>query len=228
LFNGAPIALVPLASALGVSSNHSIRLPDKAPVVVVGTEGNVAALLVDELVDEQDILVRNIGAAFVGLYMSRDRPSSRMEMLRWCFIRPRFFVQHFKWQRILQSLMRCLSNSVGHPVVDDTVTTRMLEKLSRNCRLRGHRHGRRVRGLDLLQKGGVNLVLSDVEMPRKDGFELTRSIRASAQCATCRGVAYRRQSEKDKQLGAEAGADAYLVKGVFDQATLLSVIKQLI
>ena len=35
-------------------------------------------------------------------------------------------------------------------------------------------------------------------------------------------------SEEDKKTGVEAGADAYIVKGAFDQSNLIATIRQLL
>jgi two-component system chemotaxis sensor kinase CheA len=73
------------------------------------------------------------------------------------------------------------------------------------------------------------LLVSDVEMPRMDGFALVEAVRGSERfrelpvvLVTARGT------EKDKARGAKAGADAYLVKSSFDQKNLLETIAQLL
>jgi two-component system chemotaxis sensor kinase CheA len=74
-----------------------------------------------------------------------------------------------------------------------------------------------------------DLVVSDVEMPRMDGFELTRRIRKEKKFSDLPIILVTSlDSEEDKQLGVEAGADAYITKGAFEQGSLLSTIKQLL
>jgi two-component system chemotaxis sensor kinase CheA len=83
--------------------------------------------------------------------------------------------------------------------------------------------------LALLSQNGADLVLSDVEMPRMDGIELTRAVRATPRLAKTpvvllTGLA----SEEDRRRGLEAGADAYLVKSSFDQRVLLDTVAELL
>jgi two-component system chemotaxis sensor kinase CheA len=115
-------------------------------------------------------------------------------------------------------------------VVDDSVTTRLLEKgILEN---HGYEVTLAVDGVDALEKlanGNFDLVVSDVEMPRMNGFEFTRRLR--------REEAHRElpvilvtslSSEEDRKTGVEAGADAYITKGAFDQGNLIATIRQLL
>jgi two-component system chemotaxis sensor kinase CheA len=81
----------------------------------------------------------------------------------------------------------------------------------------------------LLQQQGADLVLSDVEMPRMDGFELTRAIRRSPRFARLPVVLLTAlEDEGDRRRGLEAGADAYLVKSAFDQRVLVETLSELL
>jgi two-component system chemotaxis sensor kinase CheA len=78
-----------------------------------------------------------------------------------------------------------------------------------------------------LQSGGFDLVISDVEMPRKNGFELTAAIRSSFQELPVILVTSL-ESREDRERGAEAGANAYIIKSGFDQSNLLDAIRRLL
>jgi two-component system, chemotaxis family, sensor kinase CheA len=72
-----------------------------------------------------------------------------------------------------------------------------------------------------------DLVLSDVEMPRMDGFELLRRLRAKWQhlpvvMLTTRG------SPEDRRQAASLGANAYLIKSEFEEATLVDTVQRLL
>jgi DNA-binding response OmpR family regulator len=75
----------------------------------------------------------------------------------------------------------------------------------------------------------IDLVITDVEMPRKDGFALTQDIRVSERYRHLPVVLVTgRGSDNDKQRGADAGANAYIVKSSFDHNVLLATIESLI
>ena len=69
---------------------------------------------------------------------------------------------------------------------------------------------------DKLQHEDVELVVTDVDMPRLNGFELTESIRSSERLRDLPVVLITsRDSDEDKSRGVEVGADAYVVKSDF-------------
>lgn len=115
-------------------------------------------------------------------------------------------------------------------VVDDSYNTREIEKSILEA------HGYQVNlaadgqeALDLLNHGEFDLVVSDVEMPHMDGFELTRRIKASDQLSDTPVILLTaRASPEDRLKGIDCGASAYLVKHSFEQSNLINTIKNLI
>ena len=80
-----------------------------------------------------------------------------------------------------------------------------------------------------LAEAPADLVLTDVEMPRLDGFGLTEAIRARPQLAAVPVIIISsRASEADHRRGFEAGADAYVVKSAFDAAALLAAVGRML
>jgi two-component system sensor histidine kinase and response regulator WspE len=115
-------------------------------------------------------------------------------------------------------------------VVEDSLTVREVERqmLTRA----GYRVDVAVDGLDgwnALQRERYDLVLSDVDMPRMNGLELVRRIRADGKLAQLPVVmvSYKDRDE-DRLAGLEAGATAYLTKGAFHDRTLLDTVADLI
>jgi two-component system, chemotaxis family, sensor kinase CheA len=114
-------------------------------------------------------------------------------------------------------------------VADDSITTRTL--MQSMLESAGYDVTTAVDGEDAwrrLEQQGVAVVVADVEMPKMDGFALCRRIRASARFAQLPIILVTGlESAADRARGLEAGADAYIVKSDFDQATLLDVVHQL-
>src|SRR5581483_6735815 len=82
--------------------------------------------------------------------------------------------------------------------------------------------------LDRIRRGGIDLVLTDLEMPEMDGLELLAAVRADEATASLPVVVVTsRGSEEDRRRGAAAGADAYVVKSEFDQRVLLDTVRRL-
>ena len=80
----------------------------------------------------------------------------------------------------------------------------------------------------MLRHDEWDLVISDVDMPEMDGFELTEQLRDDPRL---RGmpviIVTSRDSEDDRQRGIAAGADAYVTKGAFDHQQLLEMVRRL-
>jgi len=82
---------------------------------------------------------------------------------------------------------------------------------------------------ETLSRGEISLVVSDVEMPGMNGFELTSKIRSEERLSDLPVILVTSlESAEDRERGVVAGADAYIVKSDFDQGALLDVIRRLL
>ncbi len=115
-------------------------------------------------------------------------------------------------------------------VVDDSITSRSL--LQNVLEAAGYRVTTTVDGVDAfttLRQESFDLLVSDVEMPRMNGFELTAKVRADARLANLPVILVTSlSSREDRERGIDVGADAYVVKSNFDQTSLLTIIERLI
>lgn len=114
-------------------------------------------------------------------------------------------------------------------VVEDSVTSRLLLKhILEGAGYTVDTAGDGREALSKLQQEDWQAVVSDIEMPHLDGLELTARIRAAPHTAELPVVLVTSlESAQEKQRGLEAGADAYLAKGSFDQDILLKTIRRL-
>ncbi len=84
-------------------------------------------------------------------------------------------------------------------------------------------------GFNKLRSGGFDAVVSDVEMPNLSGLDLTTKIRQYREYNELPIILVTTlASETDKRRGAQAGANAYLTKGDFDQKILIETLKRFI
>jgi two-component system chemotaxis sensor kinase CheA len=115
-------------------------------------------------------------------------------------------------------------------VVEDSITSRSLLKTLLESA--GYDVTTAVDGLDGLRtarSGKFDLVVSDVEMPRMDGFELTSRLRQDKTLSGLPVVLVTGlESREHKERGIEVGANAYIVKGSFEQSNLLETIRGII
>jgi two-component system chemotaxis sensor kinase CheA len=115
-------------------------------------------------------------------------------------------------------------------VVDDSLNTREIEKDVLEAY--GYRVTLAEDGLDGLRKaidGDFDAVLTDVEMPNMDGFTLTARLRQEEKYRNKPIIIITsREKEEDKRRGVQVGADAYIVKGDFDQSNLVDTLRALL
>jgi two-component system chemotaxis sensor kinase CheA len=115
-------------------------------------------------------------------------------------------------------------------VADDSITARTL--LKSILETSGHQVTTAVDGADAftqLRSQPFDLVVSDVDMPRMSGFELTTKIRADKTLGQLPVVLVTAlEARQDRERGIEVGANAYIIKSSFDQSNLLEVITRLL
>ncbi|MCP4231024.1 MAG: response regulator [bacterium] len=113
-------------------------------------------------------------------------------------------------------------------IVDDSITTQTLEKnILESAGYEVLVAGDGVEGLDIMDREEVALAIIDIQMPRMDGLEMTRRLRAEEDTAALPIILVTSMDDDEyKRMGVEAGADAYISKQEFDQKLLLELIEQ--
>jgi len=115
-------------------------------------------------------------------------------------------------------------------VADDSITTRTLEQsILESAGYRVHVVADGEQAWQALHNGSFDLLITDVEMPELDGFELTRRVRGDAKLSNLPVVIVTSLgSEEHRRRGLEVRADAYVVKSSFETRELLEVVQQLL
>jgi two-component system chemotaxis sensor kinase CheA len=115
-------------------------------------------------------------------------------------------------------------------VVEDSLTTRTLEKTILEAA--GYETVAVTDGLaalDVLRREPIDIVVSDVEMPRLDGFGLTSEIRRDEKLHHLPVVLVTSlEAAEHRERGVQVGADAYITKSGFAQGHLLDTIGRLL
>jgi two-component system chemotaxis sensor kinase CheA len=223
-----PIPVVSLAELLGQPARAS---GEKASALVLQAGEQQAAILVDLLYGEREIVVRALGPRLRripnvggGTILSDGRIAlilTAAELLG----RAQATISRGRAAAAPAEIARRRLL-----VVDDSATIRALEKSILEAA--GYDVAVAADGQEawqLLLETGADLVVSDVEMPRMDGFSLTETIRASRQFRDLPVVLVTaKESEADKARGLAVGANAYRLKSAFDQTDLLATIERIL
>ena len=225
--------LVPLASLENIleKGNHESK-SDKFLVMLINDEGRQIAIRIDGIEEEQEILVKNFnshlksirniaGATILG--------SGKVVPI----LNPADLVNTvFKKMELLEKKHDSHTNQQQQYkilIVEDSVTSRMLMK--NILEDAGYEVETAFDGIDGLQKvraGRYEVVITDVDMPRMNGFDMTASIRADAnidQMPVIMVTSLNRS--EDLQKGEEAGANGYIIKSNFAQSNLVEIIENL-
>jgi two-component system sensor histidine kinase and response regulator WspE len=115
-------------------------------------------------------------------------------------------------------------------VADDSITVREVER-QLLTRL-GYDVAVAVDGMDAwnqLREGRFDMLVSDIDMPRMNGIELVRMVRSDPRFAHLPiAVVSYKDREEDRRAGLDAGANAYLTKGSFQDQSFIATVTELV
>jgi two-component system chemotaxis sensor kinase CheA len=201
------------------------------PVIILTSAEKRMAFLVDEVLQEQEVLVKGLGAQ-----LKRIRNIAGATILGTGKVVPVLNVQDLMKSALRSTAVARKEAVTGTApvktgrvlVAEDSITSRTL--LKNILETVGYQVTTAVDGADAfaqLKSNEFDLVVSDVDMPRMNGFELTIKIRADKKlCELPVVLVTSLESREDKGRGIEAGANAYIIKSSFDQSNLLEVIRR--
>jgi two-component system chemotaxis sensor kinase CheA len=231
--DGQAVALVSLGDALELPRQSSTaNTSAQVAVVVLGTGRQRVAFQVEEILGEQEVLVKTLGRQ-----LARVRNVAGASVLGTGQVVAVLNVPDLLKSAVKQAApppVAAETHGVAEKqsilVVEDSITSRAL--LKNILESAGYRVTTAVDGVDAyttLKTGTFDLIVSDVEMPRMDGFDLTAKVRADKQLAELPVVLVTAlESREHRERGIDVGANAYIVKSSFDQSNLLEVVQQLI
>jgi two-component system chemotaxis sensor kinase CheA len=248
--NGQPVPVSDLAEVLGITATPAPGTPGpdtRRPgtdgpatrngpgtyVIVNGSPGQ-HAFLVDALVGQRDVVVKAFSAlvprleVLAGASIESDGsillvldPPGLIERSR-----------HAGSRRVDHARAPMAPRRKGGRllVVDDALTVRELQRtILERAGFDVTVANDGLEALAHLENEVFDLVLTDIEMPRMNGFELTEHIRSHA---TLSNVAILMltslASDADRRRGMDVGADGYIVKSSFDEQSLLAAVDRLV
>lgn len=231
--NGRPVSLARLSAVLELAGGPSQDQSAQLQAIVLRAADISIAFLVDEVIGEQEVLLKGLGKQ-----LSRVRNVAGATVLGSGRVVPVLNVPDLIKSAVRSPAATVVGQEEGQRsvqlkralVVEDSITSRSL--LKNILEAAGYAVATAVDGLDAftqLKSGEFDIVVSDVDMPRMNGFGLTEKIRADKQLAELPVVLVTAlQSREDRERGIDAGANAYIVKSSFDQGNLLEIMGRLL
>ncbi|MDM7942860.1 MAG: Hpt domain-containing protein [Hydrogenophaga sp.] len=217
--------------ALLQSSVQSLESTGRTlPVIIFRSAAQRVAMHVDEVLGNQEVVVKNLGSQLSrlpGLAGMSVLASGAVALIYNPVALATVYGEQVRnWvstqQKIVQAMpadaplaMELAVNAVPLVlVVDDSITVRRVTQ--RLLQREGYRVTLAADGLQALEKLQVErptVVLSDIEMPRMDGFDLVRNIRSDARLSDLPVIMITsRIAEKHREHARELGVDHYLGK----------------
>jgi chemosensory pili system protein ChpA (sensor histidine kinase/response regulator) len=220
--------VVKLEDLLHVHDRRKEKQPHHA-VLLVQNEANITAVLVDNITDSREVVIKNLGyymrkiRGFVGATILGDGSVTPVldipELLRTPVHASTY--NYAATDEVTESsskLPRIL-------VVDDSLSQRRaLEQILTDAGFRVHTARDGIEAAEWLVHSRPEVVITDLEMPRMNGIELASHIRTQANIKTLPVIMITsRSTQKHRLMAEEAGIDFYLVKPVQDDDLLTKI-----
>ena len=221
--NGEPLLWADLGELLGLHASCTTTNDVSQPYLLIAQASRRIVVAVDDVDDESEVLLKPLGFPLngvPGILGGTIRADGSVQLLldltcseitSGC---PRTSAARAESRQALRIM-----------VVDDSPTTRAI---MRNVFIAaGYSVVTATDGMDALEQlrsCSVDLVVSDVEMPRLNGFDLTRQIKSKSDLPVI--LVTGREKDEHRREGMEAGADAYVIKSTFEGEGLLQIVEQ--
>lgn len=223
-----PLPAYVLADMLGMQGDGGVA---EQPALVVRSGAEEGVLFVNEVLGERELVVQQLGWNVQSPVLVGAAVIDRGQL---CLVVDTGALLRMPSKQAVRHVVPAKPDTplrkVRILVADDSVTSRTLEKNILTAA--GYEVSLANDGEEAwqaLQSGAFDLLISDVEMPRRNGLDLTRQIRESERLRDLPVILVTSLGkEEQRQAGAIAGANAYIVKGTFDQDALLKTVRRLI
>jgi two-component system chemotaxis sensor kinase CheA len=237
-FEGESVSVAWLADLLGLpvnapTSTKALHTSSKTiPCIILQIGSERLALLVDTILEQQDIVLRPQSQL-----LKRVRNISGATILGTgdvCMVlNPTDLFKSAKKTIVSVTVKELAEQAQIKPkilLVEDSIPIRT--QMKRILETAGYEVTTAVDGEDgfnKLRAGSFNAVVSDVQMPNLDGLELVAKIRQFQEYTDLPVILVTTlASQEDKRQGRQAGANAYITKGDFEQGVLLDTLRSLI
>ena len=207
---------------------------DLIPVVIVSLMDKLVGFMVDEIIGEQEIFIKSLGDHIGKLpnisgatVLGNGKVIAILDVVD---LVNSAKVSHPSFRRVKEKTEKKSHDKKRILIAEDSLTTRELERSILESE--GYFVETAMDGIDALNKVSqevFDVIISDIEMPRMNGFELCKAIKQNSDTKDIPVIIVTSlDKEEDKRRGIEVGAQAYIVKSTFDQSNLIDAIERLI
>lgn len=221
---------IPLADLGGVIGAACPPLRAAPPAMIVSSSSRIVALACDEVLGDEEVVMKSLGPLLAGVegYLGAAILHDGGLAL---VVDPSHAVRAQAGGDRAPLPVAPARAAAKVLVVDDQFTVREMQRSileTAGYRVETARDGREALGR-ITADAAIDMVLTDVQMPVMDGFDLLRAIRGLPDRASLPvAIITSMDGEDHRRRGVEAGADAYIVKQQFDQQTLLDTVGRLV
>jgi two-component system chemotaxis sensor kinase CheA len=227
LYEGQIVPFAPLYAVLGLRSDATWAKPMWS-VIVVQWAGHRTALGVDRLLGTTDVIIKPLppAAGMQGVVAGAAFDAQGDPLL---VLDPQGLVGVARFMRTALVEEQQPPPRAPILVIDDSLTTRMLEQsILESAGYEVDLASSGEEGLKKAQGRPYSLFIVDIEMPGINGFEFVARVKADPALRRVPVIMVTSlASTADKKRGGEAGVDAYIVKGEFDQKYFVQKVADL-
>lgn len=228
-YQNQTIPLRDLAELLGLHNQNKADFENRY-IIIIERNKLLLALLVDEVLGEEEIIIKSLAPPLSAMPAIIGASLTARGEIVMILSAANIFKRAALYGKIRSEN---LNKKVGVKskkilVVDDSITTRTMEITI--LETHGHLVQSATNGYEAwqrLQHEDFDIVVSDIEMPVMNGFELTKKIKSDPRFQDLKVIIVSSiASEMNLQRGAEVGADACIVKSQYEGKALLDIINQ--
>lgn len=232
---GEVLGLVYLSDVLGLSTRQHLSRSSVQTCLVIRNNRKTLVFCVDDILGEHEGVVRPLGRLLnhvdkiAGTFLLGD--GTLVPVLQ-----PDELLDAAAGQQLYENDRKNdVSGDISKSrkqvlVAEDSITIRNL--LRSYLEAAGYIIKTAVNGqqaYDMLQSETFDALVSDIEMPGLNGFELTSMIRKNPDIAHLPVILVTAlETPEDRKRGLDSGANAYIVKSSFDKGNLIEALQKLV
>lgn len=214
-------------------SRESTEKKNNRPIIILDVKDRKLALIVDSISEEREVVINPLDsrfekvAAILGIAADHGNKLISIVNPEYIIAQPLVAIGNESQET---SSIRGETKSLKVLVVDDSLTVRELQRrlliqqgFDCDVAVDG------IHGLEKLKEKDYSLVITDIDMPRLNGFDLITAIRSTPKLVRIPllVISYKDRSE-DKELALNLGANAFLNKGSFKDDTFAATVRSLL